>query len=192
MDPRVEPGEVLARSLAHWRAYWHGQGSLTKAQERWREHEFEWRTNLAAEGLLLADSLAADIRSGAKERRDEQNMQNLLRDRARLARLKSEGHSFPPREKVGTTIELKGAPAWVETAFKRRAAFELAVSSRQAVVHVPERREPVATPRERRAPRRRAGSSRASPSDPSEEPDLAVIPLAAFRRELGLALGGPA
>jgi hypothetical protein len=192
MDPRVEPGEVLARSLADGAAYWDSQGTLTKAQERWREDECEWRTKLAAEGLLLADSLAADIRSGAKERRDKRSIQDMLRDRARLARLKSEGHSFPPREKAGITIELNGAPAWVETAFKRRAAFELAVSSRQAVVHVPERREPVATPRERRAPRRRAGSSRASPSDPDQPPPLRVIPPAAFRRELRRALGGAA
>jgi hypothetical protein len=59
------------------------------------------------------------------------------------------------------------------------------------VVHVPDRREPVARPRERRAATRRSGS-RASPSDPDEPGELEVIPPAVFAAEVSRALGGAA
>jgi hypothetical protein len=85
----VTAGEVRARSLADCEEHWNALGRpLTKAEKRWREHEREWRTSLATDGLLPADSLVADIRSGAKERRDKRSMRNLLRDRAKLAKWK--------------------------------------------------------------------------------------------------------
>jgi hypothetical protein len=55
-------------------------------------------------------------------------------------------------------------------------------------IHVPERRENAARPRERRVRRSRSTASRGEP-DPEPEPPLRVIPLAAFRRELRRALG---
>lgn len=59
-------------------------------------------------------------------------------------------------------------------------AYVYTLASRPPVVHVPERREPVARPRERRAVARRAStSSRGSPDDPDPEPP-AVVHLRGF------------
>jgi hypothetical protein len=158
VEPRgVADGEVLALSLADCEAYWNAQGKqLRAAQERWRAHEREWRANLAAQGLLPAEWLVADIRSGAKERRDQRNMQALLHDRARLARLKRDGYSFDANHRL--------------------------VAPALARVHTPERRESEARPRGRRA--RRSGSSRKSPSSEPDEPaDLERLrPLTAVGR----------
>jgi hypothetical protein len=78
------------------------------------------------------------------------------------------------------TIELRDAPSWVTK------TFALAASPKREPVAVPATR-----PREQRA-RRASTSSRASPDDPSPEPDppLRVIPLARFRRAVCRALGG--
>jgi hypothetical protein len=91
---------VLARSLADCEAYWNAQGRLSAAQERWREHERQWRTNLGTWGLLPAERLVADIRSGEKERRDQQNMRNLQRSKARLAQWKREGYTFDEEHRL--------------------------------------------------------------------------------------------
>ena len=142
MADAVDPGKVLAWSLADCQAYWLALGTLTAAQKRWREHEREWRTNLAAQGLLPAEWLVADIRSGAKERRDRQSMQNLLRDRARLASLKQAGYSFDAEHRLV-------APALTR-------------------IHVPALR-PGERPRERRSSTRSSG--RPSRGDPDPEPE---------------------
>jgi hypothetical protein len=175
---RVEPGKVLGQSLADCEAYWNAEGTLTAAQERWRENERELRTECAAQGLRVPaadDPTIAEIRSGAKESRDQPSMETLLHDKAHLARLKPEGHSFPPRAKAGITFELVGAPASVETAFKRRAAFERAVSSRRApnVQRVAEPQKPVAVSATRSRERRAGRASTSSPGSPDgSEPPL--------------------
>ena len=46
----VELGDVLARSLADCEAYSNKLAQLRATQKRRREHEREWRTNLAARG----------------------------------------------------------------------------------------------------------------------------------------------
>lgn len=164
MADAVDPGKVVARSLADCEAYWNAQGTLTAAQKRWHEHEREWRTNLAAQGLLPAEWLVADIRSGAKERRDRQSMQNLLRDRARLASLKQAGYSFDEDHRLV-------APALTR-------------------IHAPARRENVnaARPREGRPATRQRARTPTS-DDPSPSPDLEVRSYARFRRDLRHALG---
>lgn len=138
VSPEVA-GEVLARSLTAWAAYWNAQGTLTRAQKRWREHERKWRTNLAAQGLLPADWLVADIRCGAKERRDKRSMQSLLRDRAKLAKWKREGYSLDAEHRLVAPLR----------------------------VRAPERRETAGRPRERRPASRRAAPSR-DPDEPHQ------------------------
>jgi hypothetical protein len=73
-------------------------------------------------------------------------------------------------------IDLKGVPPHVEDAF-RRAAFRQARARRRApVVHVPERRENVATtrPREHRSPSRSRSAARGDPDPPEPEPPVEV------------------
>jgi hypothetical protein len=126
-----------------------------------RELEQRLDAELADEGGL-ADWLRAEIRSGEWERRQRRNYQNILPDRARLAQLKREGYTFDSERRLV-------APALTR-------------------IHVAERRENAARPRERRVRRSSATGSRGDP-DPEPEPPLRVIPLAAFRRELRRALG---
>jgi hypothetical protein len=77
-------------------------------------------------------------------------------------------------------IRLDGVPARVMRAFRRQ---------RSPVVHVPERRENVARPREHRARRVRSKTSARGDPDPEPEPPLEVLPLSRFRRDLDAWLG---
>jgi hypothetical protein len=152
----VAAGEVLAQSLADHAAYWDVLGPLTPAQRRWRDFERELRTNMAAQGRQVPaanDPIIAEIRSGAWESRQRRNMQNLLRNRARLAQWKREGYSFDAEHRLV-------APALTRI--------------RKPVVRAPER------PREQKARTRSTSSSRDGPSEPSDEPPL-VVPLRGFR-----------
>lgn len=163
MSSEVTAQAVLARSLVDCEAYWNALGTLTKAEERRREHECEVRTICAAQGCDVPapdDPMIADIRSGKKERRDKRSMQALLRDQAKLAKWKREGYSFDAEHRLVTPPR----------------------------IHAPERRE---TGEKRPATRRRTGA-RASPEEPSPEsdPPLRVIPPSAFRAEVSRLLGG--
>ena len=61
---------------------------------------------------------------------------------------------------------------------------------RIAIVHVPERRENIARPRERRASsRQRARAPTGDDPSPESDPPLEVIPLSRWQRELRRALG---
>jgi hypothetical protein len=151
MEPRDVADAVRARSLADWEAYWNAQGPLSAPQRRWRKFERELRINCAAKGCGVPaadDPTIAEIRCGIWERQQRENMRRLLRDRAKLALWKREGYSFDADHRLV-------APALTR-------------------VQAPERREPVARPRERRAGR----ASTSSRDDPSPEPDppLTVIP----------------
>jgi hypothetical protein len=160
MADAVEPGEVLVRSLAEHAAYWDAQGTLTKAQRRWSTFERELRTNLAAKGRLPNPKIIAMVRSGEWERRQRQNMRNLLHNQARLARLKREGYSFDAEHRLV-------APAVTR-------------------IHAPARR----VNRERRpAGRSRARAPSGDDPSPESDPPLRVIPYATFRRVLRRALG---
>jgi hypothetical protein len=110
------------------------------------EAERELRLSLNAKGELPATWIVEAIRSGEWERRQKRNMQALLHDRAKLSRWKRAGYTFDEQHRLV-------APALTR-------------------IHVPERRESVSRPRERRAGRAgRAGASR--PSSGSSEPPLA-------------------
>jgi hypothetical protein len=115
-------------------------------QKRWRKFERELRTNCASQGCGVPaadDPIIAEIRSGAWEKRQQRNMQNMLRDRAKLAQWKREGYSFDVEHRLV-------APP---------------------LTRVPERREPVASPGEQgRRARRSSAPSRGSSDDPDLEP----------------------
>jgi hypothetical protein len=188
--------EALAELDAHW-----GRGPFFAEKRRRHGAERKVRLERAERGEpsppIEADWVIADIRSGEWEKRVRASEQSIRDQKARLTRLKREGHSFPPREKSGVTFKLDGAPAWVEAAFRRQASrehFERILSARRANVHVPERRAPVAPvtrSREHKAVGRRRTASRASPDDPSgPRPPLEVRSLARFRRDVRRALGG--
>jgi hypothetical protein len=136
-----------------------------------------------------------DMRSGEWERRNTRNMRGLLRDRAKLAK----ATKFAPH-RPAVTFEFSGVPEHVVATAQANAsdapeAVEVAKQRLQerdaegapytwdpktklferlqrlpAVVHVPERREPVARPRERRAVARRASTSSRGSPDGSEPP----------------------
>lgn len=93
-------GEFLAESRKECAAYWDQLGPLTAAQKRRKAHELAWRKNLAAAGAMPTPELIADIRSGEKDRRDHQSMQNLLRSRARLAQWRRDGYSFDAEHRL--------------------------------------------------------------------------------------------
>jgi hypothetical protein len=105
VDRLASQAAWLAESLAEHAAYWNSLGALTPAQKRWKAHELAWRKNLAAAAQTRAEAmpatwLIASIRSGEKERRDQRSMQNLLRDRARLAQWRREGYSFDSEHRL--------------------------------------------------------------------------------------------
>jgi hypothetical protein len=99
----------------------------------------------------------------------------------------------------GIRVEMTGAPAWVEAAWRKQASRErferILAAARRAKVHVPERREPVEAtkqrPRERRPSTRRRARAPTS-DDPSPLPELEVRSYARFRRDVRRALGGAA
>jgi hypothetical protein len=161
------PHDVAAASLAELDEFWGDPATLSRSQRRWREFERELRANLAAQGGQVpeaGDPTIEEIRSGAWEKRHRQNMQNLLRDRAKLAQWRREGYTFDSEH------GLVAPPR----------------------IHV---REPVARPRERRAPTRRSAPSRGSPDD-DPEPGRAGLPLevrslSRFRRDVDAWLGTP-
>jgi hypothetical protein len=120
---------------------------------------------LAAQGLLPADWLVADIRSGAKESRDRQSRRNMLRNLAKLAHWKREGYSFDAERRL-----VAPAPARIHVA--------------------PQRDYPGNRPRERRpATRRRARAPTGDDPSPESDPPLRVISHATFARVLRHALG---
>ena len=157
------------QSLADWSAQWDAQERRSAAQKRWREHEREWRINLAAQGLLPADRLVADIRSGAKERRDRQN-------------------TVEPAAHPGTA----GEPQAGRLQLRRRAS---AVAPALTRIDAPSPGRTHARPRERRARRaclhRRAPLPATLKTEPG--PQLRVIPLADVSvASFGMPLGDQA
>jgi hypothetical protein len=161
MPRDVEPGDVLARSHADCEAYWDALGPLTTAQKRWRMSERVMRVELALAGDLPADWLIPMIRSGKWEKRQQRNMQNLLRDRARLAMWKREGYSFDEEHRL------------------------VAPARREPVARPRERR----ARRRTTARRTRAGASRDGPGESDLDPPLEVLPLSRFRRDVDAWLG---
>jgi hypothetical protein len=95
---------VAVESLAEHAAYWSSLGELTPAQKRWSASELEWRKNMAAKGDKPVEWLIGEIRSGRRERQQQRNMRNLLRDRARLAMWKREGYTFDAEHRLVSPV----------------------------------------------------------------------------------------
>ena len=155
----------MAREVdAALRAYWGDPAKLSRVMRRRYELERKYRLECAERGYEPTpdDWVVAEMRSGEWERRTSRNMQNLLRDRAKLAKWKREGYWFDEERR------LQPPPA---------------------IVPVAAHHENVARPRERRARRASSSSAGSSGSSDSEsEPPLRVIPRSAFRAELEAGL----
>jgi hypothetical protein len=156
----LDPERILAQSLTEHVADWDAlqadqDGELSTAQKRWKEHELEWRMNLAKQGQMPAVWLIADIRSGKKEQRDRANMENFLRNQAKLAKWRREGYSFDAEHRL--------------------------VAPQAPRIHIPRRLED-RVPRGRRGhgPRRTPARPSDDPDEPEVEPALRVISPEAF------------
>jgi hypothetical protein len=164
MPAELTPEGILTESLAEHATYWNAVkaaqgGRLTAAQERWKQHELEWRVNLARKEQKPADWLVADIRCGNKERRDRANMEELQRSRARLAMWRREGYSFDAEHRL--------------------------VAPQAPRIHMPRRFEDRAPRGRRPGSRVRARAPGREPDEP--EPALTVVPLAQFLADLEAA-----
>jgi hypothetical protein len=144
--------EWLRDSLADHAAYWSSLGELTPAQKRWQAVEEKLRKNLAAQATMRTDAMPAawqlkEIRSGRWEQRQRQNMQNLLRNRARLWRLRRDGYSFDAEHRL---VAPRALPRPSVRPRERRPQSRVA---RRAVAHSPPRRDDDEDPEPPVAPR---------------------------------------
>jgi hypothetical protein len=114
MAGEVAAGEVLAQSLADCEAFWDALKPLSPAQERLREFERELRTNCAAAGCGVPaadDSIIAEIRSGAWERRQKRIGRDMSRDRAKMTQWKREGYTFDEDRRLVAPALTRIAPS---------------------------------------------------------------------------------
>jgi DNA-directed RNA polymerase subunit RPC12/RpoP len=109
MQPLEDVAEpATAECVAEHADYWSALGTLTRAQKRWSAFELELRKNMAAKGEKPVEGLVGEIRSGRWEQRQQRNMRNLLRDRARLAMWKREGYTFDAEHRLVAPVAFTG------------------------------------------------------------------------------------